>query len=303
MSPTKPTAFRLLLLASLGGGHTLGCTAEIGDNPHSPMGVSTEEVVGGSQEAGYPSAGYLVRGATGGNPTTRLCTAVQLGPNLVATGAHCFYDWTTSPPTNTVGSFSWGYGRGEVANSEIYTANSVTIHSGYNPVGSPRFKDDIALVSFNQSIGGGSWSEVVAPVLGTNCGTASASTTHTYVGYGRDTTGGSGVPGNVDGDRKSATQCIDTINTLDLRVTGVNGGLCWGDSGGPLFATGSSRVTGVLSDFDAVFDCQIGNDMIFTRLSAYKTFICGATRYVGNGAFCGRSFSAEVGTAQTSIDI
>jgi hypothetical protein len=265
------------------------------------VGKSEDEVVGGVRETGYLSAGYLVRGPLGGNPTGRLCTAVQVGPNLVATGAHCFYNWNTSPPTLIRDSFSWGFGRGPVANNEIYTAASVTIHGSYNPTGSARFANDLALVRFTNAIGGGTWSEVVAPVLGSSCGTASAVNRHTYVGYGRDTAGDINQPGNIDGDRRSATQCVDTINTLDLRVTGGSGGLCWGDSGGPLFETGASRVTGVLSDFDTVFDCQVGNDMIFTRLSAYKTFICGETTYVGNGAFCGRSLGAELVAMQATL--
>jgi secreted trypsin-like serine protease len=301
MNPTTANHARLLALVSacLLSGCSLDESTSL--EPDESLNEAEEEVVGGVAEAGYLSAGYLVRGPVGGNPTGRVCTAVQVGPNLVLTGAHCFYNWTPNPPTLITNSFSWGFGRGPVANGEIYTATSVTLHGSYNPTGSSRFLNDLALVTFTRAIGGGTWSEVVAPVLGANCGTATAVNRHTYVGYGRDTPGGIDAGANVPGDRRSATQCIATNNTLDLRVAGGNGGLCWGDSGGPLFETGTSRVAGVLSDFDIVFNCQVGNNMIFTRLSAYRNFICGATTYVGNGAFCGRSLAAELTAAQIAL--
>lgn len=301
MNPIRDSHVRLLAL--VGACVLTSCAADgpSYEEPAESLNESADEVVGGVRETGYLPAGYLTQGAVGGNPTGRVCTAVQVGPNLVVTGAHCFYDWSTTPPTNLRTTRSWGFGRGPVANNEIYTATSVTIHGSYNPSGSPRFANDIALVTFNRAIGGGTWSEVVAPVLGSNCGTATQVNRHTYVGYGRDTPGGIDAGPNVPGDRRSATQCVATINTLDLRVTGGDGGLCWGDSGGPLFATGTTGVTGVLSDFDVVFDCQVGNDMIFTRLSAYRTFICNATTYVGNGAFCGRSLAAELTAAQIAL--
>jgi hypothetical protein len=290
-------------LALVGAWLLASCTlsAQDSDGAESSLNESADEVVGGVRETGYLPGGYLVWGNTGSNPTNLTCTAVQVGPNLVATGAHCFYNWNTSPPTLVSGSRSWGFGRGTFTNGEIYTANTVTIHPSYSPTGTPRFANDVALLTFTRAIVGGTWSEIVAPVTGTSCGTASQVNRHTYVGYGRDTAGGSTVPGNIFGDRRSATQCVDTINTLDLRVTGGSGGLCWGDSGGPLFETGTTRVVGVLSDFDTVFDCQVGNDMIFTRLNAYRNFICGATTYVGNGAFCGRSLAAEMSATQMAL--
>lgn len=87
------------------------------------------------------------------------------------------------------------------------------------------------------------------------------------------------------------------MDSLSLDVTGVDGGLCWGDSGGGLFETAQSSVVGVLSDFDADFDCQIGNDMIFTRLASFQDFICDNAAYVGQGEFCGRSLAAEYASA------
>lgn len=262
-----------------------GCSGQYTED----TGSAQHEVVGGSQEAAYPPAGYLTT-VSGGIES--LCSAVQVGPNLVLTAAHCLYDFSASPPTLL--TTPWTFGRGEYTDAVRVTADATTVHPSYNPSGSPRHLNDLALIRFNAAIPGGTWAEINGAALGTSCGTASASQNHTYVGYGRDTTGTEGIAPIVYADRKSATQCVTNIDASSFDATGVSGGLCWGDSGGGLFTTNQHSVSGVLSDFDGVFDCQIGNDMIFTRLTAYKTFICDSTIYVGQGAFCGRSLAAEL---------
>jgi hypothetical protein len=58
-----------------------------------------------------------------------------------------------------------------------------------------------------------------------------------------------------------------------LRAHGVDGGLCWGDSGGPLIAGGA--IAGVLHGHRDAVDprCEIGNPVVFTSLDDERDFL------------------------------
>jgi hypothetical protein len=64
------------------------------------------------------------------------------------------------------------------------------------------------------------------------------------------------------------------MDSLNVWARGRNGGLCWGDSGGPLLRHGESAIAGVLADFaNGYFRCEEGNRMIFTSLWAERDFL------------------------------
>lgn len=271
----------------------VSCVLETDVSVEEALRSEEFEVVGGTSETGYLPAGY-VASSLSAIPVDYQCSAVQIGPNLVATAAHCFYDKSTNPPT-LLGGNNYGFGRGAWGTVDFRVASSIVIHPSYDPSASlaNRHKNDLALMRFDKSLPGGTWAEVGAAIPGSFCGTNSVIPNHTYVGYGRTTAGGQGTPG-AGTLRKSATECVIQVNAISLNVVGVSGGLCWGDSGGGLFETGKDLAVGVLADFDGTFDCQVGNAMVFTRLNAYQSFICNNTTYVGDGGFCGRSLVAEL---------
>jgi hypothetical protein len=140
------------------------------------------------------------------------------------------------------------------------------MHPLYDPDGTDRWHNDIAVLIFPRAI-----SHPVAHVAPAASGDAAR-----YIGYGRVTPGGPDVQGGYTNERKSARQSTTRTDALGIYTKGVDGGLCWGDSGGPLFRDGTNDVLGVLADFDAVFDCQVGNAMIFTSLAAQASFISAA---------------------------
>lgn len=61
--------------------------------------------------------------------------------------------------------------------------------------------------------------------------------------------------------------CVDGENAHEVYIHGIDGGLCWGDSGGPVLEEGTSRVFGVLSRHaprSGTYSCENGNRMIMT---------------------------------------
>ncbi len=78
---------------------------------------------------------------------------------------------------------------------------------------------------------------------------------------------------------------------------GISGGLCWGDSGGPIYEPSGGSVSAILADFVLGVQCNCGLTdapaMHFTKLSVHKSLICDGADYVGTGRFRSRSMSAE----------
>jgi hypothetical protein len=83
------------------------------------------------------------------------------------------------------------------------------------------------------------------------------------------TTGGGPV-----GTRKSTAYCLDRHDGGVLRGNGQGGGLCWGDSGGPVMGDGTNEIWGVLSGFEAASgDCKVGDRMVWVPVVDELPFI------------------------------
>jgi hypothetical protein len=220
---------------------TGGCVADAGFPVEERRGAG---VVGGQAEGGYPAVGYLLVGGQ------RSCGVTVIGPRAAVTASHC-----------VVGGASFGMGFGDGGNE--HAARTTIMHPQYDPNGAPRYLHDVAVLLFDQDLGVGA-----ATIT-----TADPRQAGRYIGYGRTTPGEVDVAEGYTNERKSAGQSIDRVDGLSVWTTGLDGGLCWGDSGGPLMIDGTSQILGVLADFDGVFDCQVGNRMIFTSLAGEQDFI------------------------------
>jgi secreted trypsin-like serine protease len=228
------------------------CAADIGDTD-----ASTQSVVGGHAETGYAPVGYLVHGQSPTSMKGPICGATLVAPSVVVTASHCINAYPTD---------GFGVGFGTAGAGPKYVAKKVFMHPLYDPNALERWHNDIAVLIFPQPI-----SQPTA-----HMSRAASGDQTRYIGYGRTTPGGPDVHTGYTFERKSAREKMTATDALGIYTTGIDGGLCWGDSGGPLFRDGTNDVLGVLADFNAVFDCHVGNDMIFTSLDAQQAFIAAA---------------------------
>ncbi len=226
--------------------------------PNAELEVDTtaEEVVGGRHENGYAAAGHLLSGFRPDTLTGPACGAALIAPTIAVTAAHCIDD-----PQSV-----YAVGFGDVYSSPPHLVSHVVMHPSYD--GDPgrweRWRHDLAVLHLATPVLDVEPASIATPQLGCNS---------RYVGHGRVTEGTFIEEDGYTGERKSAGQCIDEIANQHLVTHGTDGGLCWGDSGGPLLQQGTNQILGVLADFDGIFSCYIGNSMIFTSLSGEHTFI------------------------------
>ncbi|HEY5952068.1 MAG TPA: trypsin-like serine protease, partial [Kofleriaceae bacterium] len=221
-----------------------GCALAGGDDS------SESFVVGGQLESGYPPVGYLHNNLYPQYKTW--CGVTLIAPKVVITASHCV-DGIAAP--NLVVGF------GLVDSSPTVQVTAVHQHPSFVYRGEGDYLpwDDVAILELAQ--------EVAIPPA-TLARAEPGTCTNRYVGYGRNVPGGSGITEGYDGQRRSARICIDAENPHELYIHGADGGLCWGDSGGPLLADGQTRVFGVLSRHapraNSNYSCENGNRMIFT---------------------------------------
>lgn len=198
------------------------------------LGARRHAIVNGQPYSGHPSVGELQIGMSG------LCTATLVGKRTVLTAAHCIESGASH--TFLVGGGS-------------YKAASVHRHPSYN---SGSLQADIALVLLSQE----------PPVAPTPIATVAPAPglKVTLVGYGVTSENGSD-----SGTKRIATTTISQVTSTQLIWTANPGGTCYGDSGGPAFATlnGQEVQVGVTSSGDP----PCGTTDYDTRVDAYASWI------------------------------
>ncbi|HSD88171.1 MAG TPA: trypsin-like serine protease [Kofleriaceae bacterium] len=222
---------------------------------------SESYVVGGQPESGYAPVGYLTSSLYAGQYKT-ICGVTLIAPKVVVTASHCVAGEQAS-------TLSVGFGA--VGTTPTIPVAAIHTHPAYvyRSEGDYAPWDDVAVV------------ELAAEVP--NIAPATIARAHTggcddrYVGYGRNTEGDSSVLTGYDGQRRSAAICSDAQNPHELYIHGRDGGLCWGDSGGPLLVDGTTKILGVLSRHaprdGSHYSCETGNRMIFSQLATYRELI------------------------------
>ena len=220
-------------------------------------------MVGGGAESGYAPVGYLFTSAV---PEYKsICGVTLIAPSVVVTAAHCMetYDATT---------FSVGFGAVGSGRTIAVKASHISPTYARNDAdpASTSSWNDFAVLELASAV-----TDIKPAAIAT---AETGGCVHRYVGYGRNTEGDGTVQTGYDSQRKSAVICLDGQTSHELLIHGSDGGLCWGDSGGPLLVNGTTKILGVLSRHaaraaGASYSCENGNRMVFTALATYRDFI------------------------------
>ncbi|MCA9385727.1 S1 family peptidase [Candidatus Dojkabacteria bacterium] len=269
----------LLLVALLFGAFllfTLSLSFELRRDDVSPEDSSA--LYGGIVENNlHPYAGYLI--AYGANSSASICGTTYLTSNLAVSASHCF--------TDKVSAYL-GYSLFDFALDQNFLARDVILHSGWDGA---NVDSDIAVIRLPDDFYEiEEYASIASPKRG--CG-------YEVLGYGRTET--DSQRSQLDKLRKRADFCITEIEAKTLTLRGENGGVCFGDSGSPVFEKGTNNIVGIISSIITTSEstddpCSIGNRAIAVRVDVNTGFINSAQSFSfneNNVAVCGESCSVK----------
>ncbi len=264
----------LLLLLS-------GCATDGAPSFDDSSSVSRGKAdTGGMQDQAYPAAGALRTPPIVHLPSRTFCTATLIAKDAILTAAHCLADVAET----TLGDLRFGVGPLNAPRIERRIAiDRIAIAPEYDDsfeiahLGAPHH--DIAVALLEDPI-----EDVVPAVIATDLAPSERAKdpcAYRAVGYGVVDTR------TERQERRSADKCFvdETSDGSDVRVRGLTGGTCHGDSGGPLFvkptqADAPLEIIGVASragDLESTAPlCGERSLTFFTRASAHRTFVAQA---------------------------
>lgn len=188
-----------------------------------------------------------------------LCGGVLVHEDIVLTAAHCIDGET--PPQVRIGGITSGTG-------ELINVEDSIVHPNY---GAQQLINDIAILILAQPS--------AAPIATYNAedDTPEGGESVMAMGYGRtdpNSGGGSSTLQKLDmtivGDDECSDRYEDHDPDFNLCADTNNGGICFGDSGGPLLDDGG-MVLGVASFI--IQTCDSNFPDFYTRVSSYSTWL------------------------------
>ena len=209
---------------------------------------------GGDLERGYPSAGYLISYEPSG--VMKTCGYAVLNNRVAVTASHCVDN--SENIFLGVGDFSVRKENhikiSKATQKQQWTNNQVRAH-------------DFAILNFNDDNDFfKEFAEVASPVEGCK---------YKVVAYGRT----EDPSENFKKPRKSATLCARDISFNTFIVEGDgSSGICFGDSGSPVFYEGTNKLVGqvvsiILKNPGDTQPCAFGNTAIVVRADANQNLI------------------------------
>lgn len=215
----------------------------------------SDAIYGGKLEEGYESASYIFS-YNFDSDLVSTCGTVLLNDSTAITAAHCI-DENASIYLGTK-DFS-------VNPNQNYIVSNAQTNAKWKGSGTVEF--DLAVIKPRDKISGISEFAVIsAPKEGCN---------YEIVGYGQTE-----IEDDLDPNqklRKSTEICIESFTDELLFIKSKDGGVCFGDSGSPIFEKGTNKIVGLLSaiysnDKDDA-DCRLNNKAIAVNIKSQIGFV------------------------------
>lgn len=214
---------------------------------------------GGRIEYSYPSAGYLITEEKGGQKKT--CGYTAINGTTAVTASHCVDNASTM--YMGTGEFDWDI-------AKAIKIDLATQKDGW--INSKTRADDFAVLKFtntNNKIN--SYAEIASPRDG--C-------LFRVVAYGR--TEDAFASQKL---RKSAVVCASDISQKTFQIKGSDSGICFGDSGSPVYYNNTNKIVGVVASIikenpNDADPCKFGNTAIVVRADYNKDMVDANTNVV-----------------------
>lgn len=219
-------------------------------------------------ESGYPATIHLLSKTFEGE--VHLCGGTVINDGIIITAAHCVDD---------VQDVAIGVGTIDINSGKFAYATDLVIKNGWDPAFSSgaawsadRMRNDLAIVKFDSAkLSGETVGTVAKPVEQCN---------YKLVGYGMRIDESVVDIGNLR-KKQSIDVCISDLDKDLLYITPQQGtGICFGDSGSPIYERGTNNVVGVISSVLGNIPnqpCSVDNKALGVRIDTHSSFISANT--------------------------